>query len=166
MINKELSKAEKKSEKALFRIGLDKAMAQCSRREFCVDDIRNKLSLWGLGREDADKVIKTLIAEKFIDESRYSAAFVRDKFKYNKWGRVKIAAHLRSKKIPEETINEALRSIDNDHYINFLKGLLEGHRRTVKAKNKYDLKSKLLHYGLSKGFESNLLYDILNDLDE
>ena len=166
MVNKELSKAEKRSEKALFSIGLDKAMAQCSRREFCIDDIRSKLSLWGLEKDDANKVIKTLISEKFIDESRYSAAFVRDKFKYNKWGRVKIASHLKGKKIPEETINEALRLIDNDQYINFLKGLLEGHRRTVKAKNKYDLKSKLLHYGLSKGYESNLLYDILNELDE
>jgi regulatory protein len=141
-------------------------MTQCSRREFCVDDIRGKLSLWGLDNDDADKIIKTLIAEKFIDETRYAAAFVRDKFKYNKWGRFKIAAHLKSKKIPEETINEALKSIDNDQYINFLKGLLESHRRTVKAKNKFDLKSKLLRYGLSKGFESNLLYDILNELDE
>src|ERR1035437_5331603 len=166
MINKELSKAENKSEKALFKIGLDKAMAQCSHREFCIDDIRGKLSLWGLEKDDADKIIKTLIAEKFIDETRYSSAFVRDKFKYNKWGRVKIAAHLKSKKIPEDKINEALRSIDNDQYIKFLRGLLEGHRRTVKAKNKYDLKSKLLRYGLSKGFESNLLYDILNELDE
>ncbi len=166
MINQEFAKAEKKSEKALFKIGLNKAMAQCSRREFCVDDIRNKLSLWGLEKDDSDKVITTLIAEKFIDETRYSAAFVRDKFKYNKWGRVKISSHLKSKKIPEKTINEALKSIDNDQYINLLKGLLEGHRRTIKAKNKYDLKSKLLHYGLSKGFESSLLYDILNDLDE
>ncbi len=166
MINKELSKEEKRSEKALLRIGLDKAMAQCSRREFCIDDIRSKLSLWGLEKDDIEKVIKTLIDERFIDESRYSAAFVRDKFKYNKWGRVKIASHLKSKKIPEETINEALKLIDNDQYINFLRGLLEGHRRTVKAKNKYDLKSKLLHYGLSKGYESSLLYDILNDLDE
>jgi len=166
MINKELSKPEKKSENALYRIGLDKAMAQCSRREFCVDDIRSKLSLWGLEKDYADKVIKTLIDEKFIDETRYASAFVRDKFKYNKWGRVKIAAHLKSKKIPEVTITEALSSIDNDQYINFLRRLLEDHRKTVKAKNKYDLKSKLLRYGLSKGYESSLLYDILNDLDE
>jgi regulatory protein len=166
MINKELSKAEKKSEKTLFRIGLDKAMGQCSRREFCVDDIRSKLSLWGLEKNDAEKVIRTLISEKFIDETRYASAFVRDKFKYNKWGRVKIAAHLKRKKIPEDTINEAIRAVDNDQYIYFLKRLLEGHRRTIKAKNKYDLKSKLLRYGLSKGFESNLLYDILNELDE
>ena len=166
MENKELSREEKKSERALYKIGLDKAMAQCSKREFCIEEVRNKLSLWGLNNEDTDKVLKTLVKEKFIDESRYSAAFVRDKFKYNKWGRVKIAAHLRSKKIPDETISEALKSIDNDQYVKFLTGLLEGHRRTVKAKNKYDLKSKLLHYGLSKGFESNLLYDILNELDD
>lgn len=166
MINKELSKPEKKSENALYRIGLNKAMAQCSHREFCIDDIRSKLALWGLDKDYADKVIKTLIDEKFIDETRYASAFVRDKFKYNKWGRFKIAAHLKSKKISEDTITEALSSIDNDQYINFLRRLLEDHRRTVKAKNKYDLKSKLLRYGLSKGYESSILYDILNELDE
>ena len=107
----------------------------------------------------------TLIKENFINESRYAAAFVRDKFKYNKWGKVKIAAHLGAKKLPPDIISTALDSIDNEQYIRIVRGIIEGHRKTVKAKNQYDLKAKLLRYGLSKGFESSLLYDILNDLD-
>lgn len=153
------------SEKAIFKIALDKAMAQCSRREFCSDDIRNKLSLWGVDDDDADKIIGILINENFINESRYAAAFVRDKFKYNKWGKVKIAAHLRVKKLPPDVITTALNSIDNELYVKMLSELIEGHKRTVKAKNQYDLKAKLLRYGLSKGFESSLLYDILNEPD-
>ena len=154
------------SEKALFKIALEKAMAQCSSREYCSDDIRNKLSLWGVDNDDIGKILRILISDNFINEPRYATAFVRDKFKYNKWGKVKISAHLRGKKVPQDIISSALDSIDNDLYIKLLRELIEAHRKSVKAKNQYDLKAKLLRYGLSKGFESNLLYDILNDLGD
>jgi regulatory protein len=124
------------------------------------------LSLWGVENNDDEKIIGILINENFINELRYATAFVRDKFKYNKWGKVKIAAQLRVKKLPSDIISSALDSIDKEQYIKLMRGLIEGHRRTVKAKNQYDLKAKLLRYGLSKGFESSLLYDILNDLEE
>jgi regulatory protein len=68
--------------------------------------------------------------------------------------------------VPQDIIRSALDSIDNDLYIKLLRELIEAHRKSVKAKNQYDLKAKLLRYGLSKGFESNLLYDILNDLGD
>jgi regulatory protein len=151
------------SEKAIFRIALDKVMTLCSRREFCCDDLRNKLSLWNIENDDVEKIIEILVRENFINESRYAAAFVRDKFKYNKWGKIKIAAHLGAKKLPSDVIRTALDSIDNEQYIKFLQGLIETHRKSIKAKNQYDLKAKLLRYGLSKGYESSLLYDILND---
>jgi Uncharacterized protein conserved in bacteria len=153
------------SEKALFKIALEKAMAHCSRREYCCDDIQNKLSIWGVENNDAMKILGILINDNFINESRYATAFVRDKFKYNKWGKVKIAAHLRSKKLPPDIINSALDSIDNNLYTKLLQEIIETHRQSVKAKNQYDLKAKLLRYGLSKGFESSLLYDLLNEME-
>lgn len=154
------------SEKALFKIALEKAMAKCSRREYCSDDIRNKLSLWGVENNNIGKILRILISDNFINEPRYATAFVKDKFKYNKWGKVKISAHLRGKKVPQDIISSALDSIDNDLYIKLLRELIEAHRKSVKAKNQYDLKAKLLRYGLSKGFESSLVYDILNEIEE
>jgi regulatory protein len=153
------------AEKELFKTLLSKAMALCARQELCSNDMREKLLSWGLAKTDAERIITELIKEKFINEERYSYAFVKDKFNYNKWGKIKIAAHLRAKSIPGDLIQSALNSIDNDLYKQVLKELLLSHRRSVKAKNQYDLKGKLLRYGLSKGFESNLLYDFLNDLD-
>lgn len=154
------------SENELFKASLNKSMAQCSRKELCSDDIRKKLTLWGVGNDDVEKIIAILIKENFINEARYATSFVRDKFKYNKWGKVKIAAHLKSKKLPADIIGPALNSIDHEYYVNFLRGLLQGHKRSVKAKNQLDLKAKLLRFGLSKGFESSLLYDILNDIGD
>lgn len=153
-------------ENPLYRIALSKAMAQCSHREYCCDDIRNKLVYWGVGNSDAEKIIDVLIRENFINESRYATAFVKDKFRYNKWGKIKISSHLKMKKIPSGIISAALDSIDYDDYAKSLIELISGHRRTVKAKNQYELKAKLLRYGLSKGFESSLLYDILNEYEE
>lgn len=153
------------SETDLYKSTLSRAMALCSRHEYCIDDIRTKLQGWGVGDNDSEKIIRTLIKENFLNENRYTDIFAREKFKFNKWGKVKINAHLKSKKIPPEIIKAALNSIDNELYIQTLKDLLSEHRKHVKAKNPYELKGKLLRYGLSKGFESNLLYDLLNDLE-
>lgn len=154
------------SENILFKTALNKAMALCSHREYCISDMQSKLQLWGVENNDAEKIMSILIKENFINESRFSSAFVKDKFNYNKWGKVKIAANLRVKNIHGDNISLALATIDNDVYIKTLNTLISGHRRFVKAKNQYDLKAKLLRYGLSKGFESSLLYDILNDLED
>jgi len=154
------------AESELFRVSLNKSMAQCSHKELCREDIRKKLALWGVIDEDIEKITGILLKEKFIDETRYASAFVRDKFKYNKWGKVKIASHLKSKRIPSEIISLALDSIDHDQYVRFLQGLLEVHKRSVKAKNQMDLKAKLLRFALSKGFESSLVYDVINEIVE
>lgn len=152
------------AENTLYKIALTKAMALCSRREYCSDDILARLQSWSVSEKDAEKIISALIKENFLNEARYSEAFVKDKFRYNKWGRVKIAAHLKAKSIPGELIRSALDSIDDELYRNTLKELIASHRKSVKAKNQYDLKGKLLRYGLSKGFESSLLYDLLNEM--
>jgi regulatory protein len=154
------------ADKVLFTTALNKAMNLCSQREYCIEDIRGKLVSWGIENDDSEKILEILIKENFINETRYASAFVRDKFKYNKWGKVKIAAHLKAKNIPGEVIRSALDNIDNEQYIKFIRDLVNGRRRTIKAKSQYDLKAKLLRYGLSKGFESSLLYEILNDLGE
>jgi regulatory protein len=152
------------SENILYKTALSKTMALCSRREYCINDILLKLQTWGVNDNNCEKIIMTLRKDNFINEKRYSEAFVRDKFNYNKWGKVKIAAYLKIKNISSEIIKNALNSIDNELYKDTLREIIFSHRRSIKAKNQYDLKGKLLRFGLSKGFESNLLYDILNDL--
>ena len=152
------------SENSLVKTALNKTMALCAGREYCSGDIRAKLVSWGLNDSEVNSVISTLIKEDFINDKRYAEAFVRDKYHHNKWGKVKIAAHLKAKGIASGQISSALASLDEDQYRQMVRDTLDSHRKFVKAKNQYDLKGKLLRFGLSKGFESNLLYDILNDL--
>ncbi len=153
-------------ESQLYKTALSKAMALCSRIEYCSSDIRKKLQAWDVPSEDENKIINALVKDNFINEERYSKAFVRDKFRHNRWGRIKIAAHLKSKGLASEIRRSALEEIDNEEYRKVIKSLITAHRKTTRAKNQYDLKGKLLRFGLSKGFESSILYELLNDLDD
>lgn len=154
------------SDSETFKNALSKAMAACSHREHCRSEIETMIEPWGLSEQERAKIIGILTDENFINEERYSTAFVSDKFKYNKWGKVKISVHLKAKKIPPEVISNALDTIDREKYQKMLNDLISSRRKSIKAKNSYDLKSKLLRYGLSKGFESHLLYDLLNEITE
>lgn len=154
------------TESTLYKTALNKSMTLCSRRELCSGDIRARLDSWGLPAHVCEKVINELIKENFINDQRFAQAFARDKFKYNKWGKIKINAHLKAKHIQPELIRSALDSLDNEAYIRLAKDLIQNHRKSVRAKSPYDMKARLLRYGLSKGFENSLLYDILNDPED
>ena len=146
-----------------YNRALKRAMSLCAGREICLSDIKQKLNAWGVEDQDKQKIINRLIEDKFIDDRRYALAFVKDKFTYNKWGKIKLSAALRMKNIAVESIREALDSIDEEIYRAALKSIITNHRKTLKSKSPYDLKGKLLRYGLSKGFESHLIYDLLNE---
>ena len=147
----------------LYGILLKKAMALCAGRELCISDMTHKLLSWGADENTSQRIIRQLTGDKFIDEERFSTAFTKDKFRNNKWGKVKIAHALKIKKIDGEIIARSLNTIDDDTYLEMLNTLITSRKKTIKAKNRYDLRGKLLRYGLSKGFESHLLYDLLND---
>ena len=148
-----------------FKTALTKAMRICSQRELCFYDIETKLESWGVIKPDSHKILDILLKENFINEERYAKAFVKDKFNYNKWGKIKIVSHLKAKQIPAATIAAALDAIDNDEYIGAIEALLKSHKKTIKAKNDYELKAKLIRFGLSRGFESALLYELIGNID-
>lgn len=147
------------------KAALTKAMALCAGREYSSGDIRNKLNSWGIGDDDSDRIINKLVNENFINDTRYASAYVTDKFRQNKWGKIKIASQMRARGIPDEIIKSALDKIDDEEYRNVLNDLIKVYRKSVKAKNQYDLKGKLIRFGLSRGFESSLLYDVLDDTE-
>ena len=147
----------------LYNALLNKAMSLCARREMCISDMMKKLIDWGAGDRDAENIVKHLENNRFIDEKRFALAYTRDKFRYNKWGKVKIAHALKLKNVPGNIIKECLSSIDEKTYIETLNLLINQHRKKIRARNQYDLKGKLMRYGQSKGFENHLIYDLLNE---
>jgi len=151
------------SNEKLNETALKKAMALCAARENCTKDIRYKLSEWGVDDTGAEKIIEQLIRDNFLSDSRYAKAFTSDRFKHNKWGKIKIASQLRIKGISENIVASALEEINDEEYMDMIREIITTHSRFIKAKSKFDLKGKLLRFGLSKGIESHLLYDLLNE---
>jgi regulatory protein len=147
----------------LYKTLLNRSMALCAGREMCLSDMTLKLKSWGADEKVSARILKQLTSEKFIDEERFALAFTKDKFRNNKWGKVKIAHGLKLKKIPGELIRLSLDAIDEETYLELIRNVMEAHRKKIKARNQYDLKGKMLRFGLSKGFESHLLYELLNN---
>jgi regulatory protein len=140
-------------------------MKACSGREYCISDITALMERWGAPDEETcNWVIDRLMNDKFIDEHRYSRAFVLDHFRHSHWGRVKISMALKQKRVDPAAITSGLEAISEEEYLEKLNKTISDQRRKIKAKNRLDLKGKLLRHALARGFESKLVYDSINRL--
>lgn len=132
-------------------------MRLCARAEKCSADARRLMRGWGLGTSDAERVLAQLAADRFIDDSRYAAAFVREKLRLSGWGAYKIRTALRRKEIDRRTIeaalSEALGASDPAQLAERLDAQLQRKARTTKAATPRELKTKLIRYGLSLGHD-------------
>jgi len=141
-----------------------RAAAACSRAERNSAKINQKLQDWGLSQEEAAPVLEKLTVEKFIDDERYSRSYVRDKFRFNKWGKVKITYQLRMEKISGAIIESALEEIADSDYRETLAGLIKEKNKSLKAANPYDRKAKLFRFARSRGFEAELIYPAIDEV--
>ncbi|MBR0533324.1 MAG: RecX family transcriptional regulator [Bacteroidales bacterium] len=126
-------------------------MALCSRREYCKSDIAAKISALS-DTVDAEAMIRKLCEERFIDESRYAAAFVRDKCRLKGWGEMKIRYALQRKGLDGDTIAEAMGEIDAEQQKERLAKLLQAKAQTLKAATPEEKRAKLLRFAISRGF--------------
>lgn len=143
---------------------LHKAASYCSLSEHCIMDVREKLSNWGAGTPMANRIIKYLVKERYIDETRYTKAFVNDKYKFNRWGKTKIVMALRQKKIDEELIRESIVLIDEEDYSENLEDILRNKKRQIKDTDIQKIKAKLFRFGASRGYETQLLLKTISTL--
>ena len=132
---------------------LNRMAAYCSTAEHCKAEVNEKLQKWGLPYEVINRIIDRLVVEKFIDEERYCRAFVNDKFRFAKWGKMKIAQGLYMKKIPSDVAWRHLNEIDEEEYLSILRDLLASKRKSIHAKDDYELNGKLMRFAVSRGFE-------------
>lgn len=132
---------------------LSKMAAYCSVAEHCRAEISEKLQRWGLPYDSIDCILKRLEDEKYIDEERFCRAFVNDKYRFAKWGKVKIAQALQLKKVSYNICRRFLSEIDEEEYLSVLNGLLVAKRKSVHAENEFELNGKLMRFALSRGFE-------------
>jgi len=141
---------------------LKKAQKYCISQEKTVFQVTCKLKNWGASKETIEKVIQSLKKDDFINEERFVSLFIKSKIKYNKWGKNKIIAALRFYKIEEDFIANFDEFINLEFYIKVLENLIEKKAKELtKEKDEALKKQKIISYCKSKGFETNIIFNIL-----
>jgi len=139
--------------------------ALCAQAEHCEQEMRDKMKRWEIDESVQNQVIGRLTKERYIDNERYARAFVKDKIRYNKWGRRKVQQALWLKRINEEIQQRVLDEIDEKEYLNILRPLLKQKRKSIKAQSDYELNQKLVRFALGRGFTFDIIRQCL-DVDE
>ena len=136
--------------------------ALCAQAEHCRQEMLDKMKRWGLDEGVKDRIISRLVKERFVDDERYARAFVKDKVRYNKWGRRKIQQALWMKRIEEHIQQQVLDEIEEREYLDVLRPLLKQKRKSVKAQNDYELNQKLIRFALGRGFTFDAIRQCIN----
>ena len=136
--------------------------ALCAQAEHCQQEMRDKMRRWGLDETVQNRIIDRLIKERYVDDERYARAFVKDKIRYNKWGRRKVQQALWMKRIDADIQQRVLDEIDEKEYLDVLRPLLKQKRKSIKAESDYELNQKLLRFALSRGFGFDIIRQCLD----
>ena len=139
----------------------------CARSEHCQHELTEKMRRWGMSDEAQARVMARLVGERYVDDERYARAFVRDKIRYNKWGRRKVEQGLWAKHIDDDIRERVLGEVGDDEYLSVLRPLLQQKRRSVKADCDYELNQKLVKFALSRGFTYDIIRQCISgDIDD
>ena len=144
---------------------LDKMAKYCAYQERCVKDVRDKLKTFEIPEEEKTKIIDYLLDNRFVNDERFTKAFVRGKINQSGWGVNKIRFHLVQKGIDKDIIEDALGQTDEEVYRQRLIDILKTKTKTIKADSDFEKKRKLEAYAMQKGFEGALVWEVLKDLD-
>ena len=134
-----------------------KAEAYCVGAERCTNDVLRKLKQWGLPEKLHESVIDHLKKERYIDDTRFAIAFVRDKYRFNQWGIIRLVMELEYRNIDKPSIKLALKEIDKEEYLSILTELLRKKNLSIETDNEYERKGKLLRFAASHGYEMDAI---------
>ena len=138
----------------------------CANAEHCQWEMREKMRRWDLSEEAQTRILNRLVSERYIDDVRFARAFVKDKVKYNKWGRRKVEQALWQKHINEDIRQQVLDEIADEDYVLVLRPMLQQKRKSIKANSDYELNGKLIRFAVSRGFTMDIIKQCISVSDE
>lgn len=137
--------------------------ALCARSEHCSFEIYEKLRRMGITGAEAQKIVDELTDARYIDDLRYARSFVRDRYRFSGHGRIKIRIALSAKRIPRNIIDEAMEEIDPEIYAESLHRVLMSKLARTDIST-FEGRTKVFRFGLSRGYESDLVSSTLKDI--
>ncbi len=143
---------------------LVKIQHYCAYQERSHKEVKNKLFEYGLYPSEVDELISQAISDGFLNEERFAKAFAGGKFRIKKWGKVKIQNELEFIGVSKRNLATALKEIDRTDYLKTLKDLIEKKAAQTTEQNQYKRKNLIARFVISKGYESELVWDTLREL--
>ncbi len=137
----------------------------CSYQERCHAEVNEKLKGFSISSDDKDKIIVHLIHENFLNEERFASVFSISKFHQKKWGTIRIKNELKARKISDYLITKSLKEIPAEEYEVTFQTLAEKHWDAITEKHAIKKRKKFCDYLLRKGWESNLVYEKVKQLE-
>ena len=145
---------------------LQKLSALCARAEHSSGEMLEKMRRWQLSEDARERVLDRLIDENFVDDERFARLFVREKIRFDRWGRRKIEQALYQKGVASDISHRVLDEVDDEAYVAELKKLIAAKRRSVQAESDYEMRAKLTKYALGRGFGYNVIRQCIDGADE
>ena len=131
----------------------------CAYQDRCHAEVKTKAYSLGLKKADVEELTTRLIEEECLNEERYARSFAGGKFRLKQWGKIKIRAELKQRRVSEYCIAMALGEIDQNKYNEALHKLAVKRWSSVKGPgtNLFVKMAKTRDYLMQKGFEANLV---------
>ncbi|WP_431165756.1 regulatory protein RecX [Tenacibaculum halocynthiae] len=136
----------------------------CVYQDRCHKDVEKKLRDYNLIPEAREYILLHLLEHNFLNEERFSKSFARGKFRIKKWGKQRIVRELKQREISSYNIKTALKEIDEQDYIATLYCLIEKKNNFSSETNLLKKKKKIIDHLLYKGFETNLIFEAVNEV--
>jgi regulatory protein len=137
----------------------------CAYQERCHDEVVQKLRTMKMDSNEIDEILAHLIQENYLNESRFACSFARGKHRIKFWGKVRIVNELKFRNISTYNINLALKEITAEEYDTNFNALAERNWHSIKESNGLKKRKKCCDFLLRKGYESNLVYDKVKELE-
>lgn len=137
----------------------------CAYQDRCHEEVIQKLRSMKMDQDEIDQIIVQLIADNFLNEERFACSFARGKHRIKHWGKIRIVNELKFRKISQYNINLALKEITTEEYEATFHNLAEQNWESIRESNPLKKRKKFCDYVLRKGFESNLVYEKVKELE-
>ena len=144
---------------------INKIENYCAFQERCHEEVIQKLRSMKMDSTEIDTIIVHLISANFLNEERFACSFARGKHRIKFWGKIRIVNELKFRKITQYNINLALKEIDPEEYLSTFHTVAERNWESILETNNLKKRKKFCDYLLRKGFESNLIYEKVKDLE-
>ncbi len=139
----------------------EKIFRYCAYQERCHTEVRRKLFELGARSSEVEELITELITQGFLNEERFAKAFAGGKFRIKKWGRIRITRELEQRGLTSYCVKSGLAEIPETDYHQTLREILEKKAAQSSEENPYVRNDKLASFAIQKGYEPELVWQIL-----